>query len=158
MGNKFREGPFRSSFEDRYNHLAFPEPNSGCFIWMGAIGSNGYGKIGISGTNKLAYAHRAAYEYFVGPIPQGLDLDHKCRMRCCVNPEHLEPVTRKENLRRGIGAAVVSAMRRAKTHCKHGHLLSGTNLIPNKYGYRMCRACSYRRTKGYGEGRRGKKT
>lgn len=148
MNNKFREGPFRSSFEDRYNHFAFPEPNSGCFIWMGALSHNGYGMMAVSGANKkVVYAHRAAYEHFIGPIPDGLDLDHKCRMRCCVNPDHLEPVTRKENLRRGVRKSL-------QTHCKFGHLLSGKNLVPDKKG-RRCRICQYARIEKYKERNRG---
>lgn len=67
-----------------------------CWAWQGSIAPNGYGKLGGS------WAHRLSYETFVGPIPEGLDLDHLCRNRGCVNPDHLEPVTRKENLRRGL--------------------------------------------------------
>jgi hypothetical protein len=71
--------------------------SNGCWLWLGAISKNGYGSVnGMS-------AHRMMYILKVGPVPEGLDLDHLCRVRRCVNPEHLDPVTRKENLNRGLG-------------------------------------------------------
>jgi hypothetical protein len=75
----------------------------------------------------------------VGPIPEGMEIDHLCRNRGCVNPEHLEPVTRQENIRRSQSISVANA---AKTHCPYGHLLSGANLYlrPNRGG-RACREC-----------------
>lgn len=73
---------------------------SGCQIWQGAPGLNGYGRLSIDG--RLTLAHRASYEAFVGPIPSGLTIDHLCRVRMCINPEHLEPVTRAENTRREL--------------------------------------------------------
>ena len=75
-----------------------------CWIWIGAIGTGGYGNFWV-GPDRLSdrmRAHRFAYESMVGPIPEGLDLDHLCRNRACVNPAHLEPVTRRVNLRRGV--------------------------------------------------------
>jgi hypothetical protein len=76
-------------------------PN-GCWIFTGALNA-GYGRIhaGHPGSQRLLYVHRVAYEQLVGPIPEGLDLDHLCRNRACCNPAHLEPVTRRENLLRG---------------------------------------------------------
>lgn len=71
----------------------------GCWLWSGSTNGHGYGRLARSG--KLHGAHRFAYEHFIGPIPNGLDLDHLCRVRLCVNPSHLEPVTRGENLLRG---------------------------------------------------------
>lgn len=70
-----------------------------CWIWQRAIGSDGYGNLGLNG--KFWKAHRFIYQREVGPIPEGLTLDHLCRVRCCVNPDHLEPVTNAENVRRG---------------------------------------------------------
>ncbi len=98
---------------------------SGCWLWTGGKTGGGYGTF-MRTRGKSTVAHRFAYEEFVGSIPDGLDLDHLCRVRHCVNPSHLEPVTRSENLRRGIlhgpadggGAA---AHQRAKTHCPRGH-------------------------------------
>jgi HNH endonuclease len=78
-----------------------PIPESGCFVFLGCLSHDGYGKIGIDG--RTQYVHRVAYEHFIGPIPDGADLDHKCRVRSCWNPQHLDPVTRSENLRRGDG-------------------------------------------------------
>ena len=74
----------------------------GCWLWTKSIDYGGYGRIGQRGVN--ARAHRVSYEHFVGPIPDGLSLDHLCRNRRCVNPDHLEPVTGSENTRRGIAA------------------------------------------------------
>lgn len=82
---------------------------NGCWIWTAARNRGGYGIIGIE--LRSALAHRVSYEAFVGEIPNGLELDHLCRVRCCVNPQHLEPVTRYENVRRGWPAR----RRRAET-------------------------------------------
>lgn len=144
----------RKSFLERYEHFAMPEPNTGCFIWTGSLSWNGYGQVGTGYKNqkarKLGLAHREAYEYFVGPIPEGMDLDHKCRMRCCVNPDHLEPVTRSENSRRGIGPGLAKIRQESKTHCKRGHPLIGENLrIDSKTGGRLCRACISRISREY---------
>lgn len=72
-----------------------PEPNTGCWLWLAGVNRSGYGHFSVKSVSKLA--HRAAYELFVGKIPRGLGLDHLCRVRSCVNPAHLEPVTQKEN-------------------------------------------------------------
>ncbi|MFH0981536.1 MAG: HNH endonuclease signature motif containing protein [Planctomycetota bacterium] len=77
-----------------------------CWLWIGAMNLQGYGNFWIGPTETEGYvgAHRFAYTHFVGPVPEGMDLDHLCRNRACVNPAHLEPVTRRVNLRRGIRA------------------------------------------------------
>jgi len=157
IATQFKPGQ-RLTFEERYERLAFPEPNSGCFIWMGALNWNGYGKMGIGlvseGTHRMQYAHIVAYEHFVGRVPEGKVLDHKCRMRCCVNPDHLEPVTQIENIRRGTASEVTRARMAAITHCKRGHPLSGPNL--NLYrGVRLCRACRAMYSKKQEAKRRG---
>lgn len=78
------------------------DETSGCWIFTGAISTSGYGRVGLGARSEgLAQAHRVTYEHLVGPIPEGLDIDHLCRVRACVNPAHLEPVTRRENCRRG---------------------------------------------------------
>lgn len=108
---------------------------TGCWEWTGAISSKGYGTLGFQ-TRDL-YAHRASYELFVGPIPDGLEMDHLCRNRRCINPEHLEAVTHLENMHRN---PFVSA-RMKQTHCKHGHEFTPENTRRKKNGTRCCRAC-----------------
>lgn len=115
-------------------------PN-GCWLWtaaklQGPGGGRGYGVFGIKGKNKPA--HRVAYEILVGPIPDGLTLDHLCRVRHCVNPHHLEPVTNRENVLRGVG---ITARLHRQTHCKRGHPFDENNTYINPSGYRQCKAC-----------------
>jgi hypothetical protein len=112
---------------------------SGCWEWLGGKDGKGYG---IS-TNKgrTARAHRHLYGLLFGPVPKHLVLDHLCRNRICVNPTHLEVVTHKQNILRGLGVTAANAR---KTHCIHGHPLSGDNLyIRTRLGkpWRQCRAC-----------------
>lgn len=84
----------------RFEASYVPEPNTGCWLWLGGHTPAGYGQIWYSG--RQGYAHRFAYELFRGPIPSGYDIDHLCRQRACVNPAHLEPVTHLVNVRRGL--------------------------------------------------------
>lgn len=93
-------------------------------------------------------AHRFAYELLVGPIAQGMTLDHKCRTRLCVRPDHLEPVTNRENVLRGES---VAAQRARQTHCVHGHELTEANTIrlPSRPNQRLCRRCKYDRAARY---------
>ena len=89
-------------------------------------------------------SHRLAYELEIGPIPAGLEIDHLCRVRNCVNPAHLEPVTHAENIRRGTGPLAENAR---KTECVHGHPLEGANLyVRPGDGHRQCRACNTARS------------
>lgn len=106
----------------------------GCWVWTGAMSEQGYG-ITWAG-HRTIKAHRYVYEFAVGPVPEGMDLDHLCRCRACVNPAHLEPVTRSENLRRGHAAAP----RPLPTHCKRGHAYDEANTYTWR-GRRNCRAC-----------------
>jgi len=133
------------SEEERFMTFVITEPNSGCWIHMGALDSHGYAGFRRSpySGNKWQRAHRASYEMFVGEIPKNLGLDHLCRVRCCVNPAHLEPVTSKENNRRGVRAA----NQRAITHCPKGHEYSGENLYVGKEGKRYCKKCSRNSTR-----------
>lgn len=92
------------------------DPDTGCWIWGGARHANGYGR--ISHQNKSKLVHRFSYEWHVGPIPTGLQLDHLCRNRACCNPAHLEPVSGRTNVLRGD---TITASNARKTHCPQGH-------------------------------------
>ena len=108
-----------------------------CWLWTGALNEQGYGlvNVGPRGAQRLRRAHRLMYELRVGPIGEGLAIDHLCRVRHCVNPDHLEPVTTAENNRRMVAAVYAPA----KT-CKRGHPWS-ENGVWRKAGYRACMAC-----------------
>lgn len=110
---------------------------SGCWLWTATLSGKGYGQFRFRG--KLWIAHRAAYEIFVGPIPEGATLDHLCRVRRCVNPEHLEPVSQRENLLRGD---TITARHAAATHCPRGHEYNSENTYVQPItGGRRCRTC-----------------
>ena len=98
-----RPGPRRYEnvypLAERLADLSIPEPNSGCIIWLGALNDSGYGRIKIR--SRFRRAHRVAWELENGPIPSDLCIDHLCRVRCCINPTHMELVTRGENVKRG---------------------------------------------------------
>ncbi len=143
--------PAKSPAETRFwPKVTLPSTPDGCLEWTGARTWNGYGTFSANGHRTLA--HRFAYEWLVGPIPTGLDIDHLCRNRGCVNPNHLEPVTRQENILRGEAAERLRAKYAARTHCRNGHPYNAANLYLYKNGYRYCRACraanhaKYRRT------------
>lgn len=111
--------------------------SDGCWDWAGMIDAKeGYGRFGYQG--RTVSAHRVAYELTVGPIPAGLVIDHLCRNRRCVNPAHMQPVTDRENILRGIGPTAVNS---AKTHCLRGHEFSASNTRIDRLGKRNCRAC-----------------
>lgn len=107
-----------------------------CWLWTGAITGGGYGVTSLNGEHRMA--HRAVYGLMVGEIPQGLQLDHLCRVRHCVNPDHLEPVTAQVNTLRGEG---ISAKLAKRTHCKNGHEYTTENTAI-QYGWRRCRECN----------------
>lgn len=112
------------------------DESCGCWVWTANIAGKGYGRMALNG--KDYYAHRFSYETYVGEIPDGLVIDHLCRNRLCVNPDHLEPVTNKENLLRGD--TIIARCAKA-THCPRGHEYSSRNTRVDKRGKRACRAC-----------------
>lgn len=105
-----------------------------CWNWTAATNHAGYGVFGTWNPRKQVRAHRWAYEYFIGPIPEGLQIDHLCRNRMCVRPDHLEAVTPKVNTQRG------SNHNRDKAICVRGHSLY-VNIYIDKLGRRVCRDC-----------------
>lgn len=115
---------------------------TGCWLWTGAVraadATNGGGYGRVWNGRKVEYAHRVSYVHYREPIPEGTELDHLCRNRSCVNPWHLETVTRSVNQRRGVGA---SARNARKTHCPHGHPYDDANTIITSQGSRVCRTC-----------------
>lgn len=120
---------------------------SRCWLWTGWKTPTGYGRFKADVWSSVA--HRVTFQLLVGPIPEGLELDHLCRVRGCVNPVHLEPVTHAENVRRGRAGIVGGARQRAKTHCPQGHPYDEANTYIGRLG-RSCRACgraSYHRRK-----------
>jgi HNH endonuclease len=107
-----------------------------CWEWPGSL-SRGYGKIGTRNLSPLP-VHRVVYEGIVGPIPAGMELDHLCRNRACANPAHLEPVTHRENGRRGFSGPGINAR---KTQCVKGHPFTESNTRLSARGSRSCREC-----------------
>ncbi|MEO7020906.1 MAG: HNH endonuclease signature motif containing protein [Ktedonobacteraceae bacterium] len=107
----------------------------GCWFWQGKLSTHGYGQFKIDG--QVRQVHRWSYEAFKSPIPEGLILHHRCENRCCVNPDHLEPVTVKEN--------------NAYTNqrCRQGHSFTTENTIVTKTGVRICRFCHEGRLRKY---------
>lgn len=117
----------------------------GCWEWTAAT-TGTYGAFTLNGNRKQVRAHRYAYELWRGPIPAGLHIDHLCRNPLCVNPDHLEPVTCRENLLRGETS---NAANLAKTHCKRGHAFDELNTLHLKSGARVCRVCNRARQREF---------
>ena len=115
--------------------------SDGCWRWQRKIGRNGYGVFGL----RSQLAHRVSYEMFIGPIPDGLQIDHLCRVRSCVNPAHLEAVTVGENCRRRDAALAIGSH---KTQCPHGHEYTEEN-TRRAGGRRFCRTCARDRAKAH---------
>lgn len=146
-GQAGRALPPGEAFRARYQI----EP-SGCWKWTGKRVVNGrYGEFGVAGVVNRGRAHRWSYEHFVGPIPDGTEIDHLCRNTLCVNPAHLEPVTHQVNVARGESPPAQHAR---KTHCPQGHPY---DVFTDRQ--RKCRACMreisrkwYAANRGTGEG------
>lgn len=124
-------GTRHKTFEQRIWEKISPEPNSGCWLWTGCCSPLGYGQT-FAG-KRVVFAHRATYEHYIGKIPDGLVIDHLCRVPSCVNPDHLEPVTQGENVRRGLAGR--------KDNCRRGHPLTASNTYVRPNGTRACNQC-----------------
>jgi HNH endonuclease len=131
--------PLKERFEKHF----IPEPNSGCWLWLSATIAGGpknnpalYGVIGNDRglVPKMLMAHRASYQVYKGEIPEGHDIDHECRNTLCVNPDHLQPLTRKRHIKLTYEHA-----RQGK--CKRGHLMTEKNSWIEKTGQAHCRRC-----------------
>lgn len=107
-----------------------------CWLWTGVRNPKGYGRFHLGG--RLLMAHRIAYELTVGPIPEGMQLDHLCRTRACVRPDHLEPVTQRVNILRGVAPSAQNAQR---AECVNGHAFTPANTYTTPNGRRQCRVC-----------------
>lgn len=131
----------------RLRDLASTTP---CWITDVAPNSSGYSYKRVNGT-KLPY-HRYLYQLFMGPVPSALQLDHLCRNRWCVNPDHLEPVTRRENILRGISFSAINAR---KKECPHGHSYEEESVNVQLYKQRICRTCKAEANVRYRRSREG---
>ena len=122
-----------------------------CWIWEGRT-NKGYGRLRINGQS--FYVHRVYYEMQVGPVPAGMELDHLCRVKLCYNPAHLEPVSHRENILRGVSPAALHAR---ATHCKRGHPFNHENTYHERTRIgvgRRCRRCNADAVSAYNERQR----
>ena len=141
--------PKGQTLEERFLDKISPEPMSGCWLWTGAmtgksstsIGGYGVIRLGKDGGCRQVYAHQVSYMLYHGDIPDGLEIDHLCSTRLCVNPSHLEAVTAKVNTRRIHERGRCPNHFANKTHCPQGHPYSGDNLYTAPGGGRLCIAC-----------------
>lgn len=158
-------GPRPRSLDERFWEKVSPEPNSGCWLWVAGRNTSGYGTIKCrpGGTRS---ATRISWELAFGSTPSGLFVCHRCDTPSCVNPGHLFLGTHRDNMldavRKGrmhngpISEEVRLRLRHARaamprtTHCKHGHELSGGNVITKSDGHRQCRECRDLYSKGWG--------
>jgi len=115
------------------------EKTASCWLWRAHVDQFGYGQVVLNGRHLKP--HRVAYELVIGLIPDGLQLDHLCRVRHCVRPTHLQPVTAKENIRRGANGP--------KPECRKGHSLTADNSYIQRDGRKRCRICMARNSKKY---------
>lgn len=127
----------RATPEERFWSRVAITPS--CWLWTGTVGSHGYGVIKIGGrAGPVLLTHRVVYEWLVGPIPDGLTIDHLCRRTLCCNPQHLEAVSTRTNTLRGTSPSAINAR---KTHCKGGHEFTPENTYLSKKGHRTCKTC-----------------
>lgn len=138
----------RHPLSERLRRNSAIDSASGCWVWTARKFRCGYGlmRIRLEGRQHSRLAHRISYETFVGTIPVGFEIDHLCRNRACTNPSHLEAVTRRTNVLRGVSFAAVNAV---KMRCTSGHEYSSENTYLRPKGGRDCRACIRQRVAQY---------
>lgn len=149
MQTDFRKGHRKASTAaERLDRMSIPEPMSGCVLWLGSVDGSGYGHLRTGdGSRRVRHAHKVAWELVRGPVPPGLVIDHKCRVRSCINPEHMRAVTFSENVLCGDGPTARNARR---THCLNGHPFD----VVRPSGVRACKRCHNARTaKAYAKSR-----
>ena len=129
------------TIQERLSYYAIPVTESGCWLWTGYC-LRGYARVHYN--RKSWPAHRVVYLLKHGKLTPGMTIDHLCRVKCCVNPDHLEEVTNKENVLRGVGVTAINAKR---THCKRGHEFTPDNTKRTKLG-RVCKTCMSIRQRG----------
>lgn len=132
-----------------------PPPNTPCLEWIGAKSAGGYGYVNAGGKGMLI--HRMVIEAVIGPIPDGLHVDHLCRNRACYRFDHLELVTPAENTRRGDAGLHMKEMP-PKTHCPNGHEFTQENTYINPYGTKICRICRQANIRRYRERKKGSRS
>jgi hypothetical protein len=117
-----------------------PEPNTGCWLWTGALTTRGYGSVRFDGRGW--HAHRLSYQAHRGKLIPTMEVDHLCRTHCCVNPAHLEQVSHATNVARGDLGKTNTNRGRAMTHCHRGHVFDEQNTYMQPSGWRKCRRCA----------------
>lgn len=128
--------------DEQFWEMAVRDPVTDCLVWQGASTTGGYGHVRYGA--RMRNAHIVAYLLVRGFIPAGLQIDHLCRTRKCIEPRHLEAVTQRENIFRGTSN---QAKNHRKTHCKHGHPFDEENTYRAKSGFRVCRTCARTRAR-----------
>lgn len=130
-------------FDRLSKHIEF-EPNSGCWLWTACTDKDGYGRTAVyeGGARKTYYTHRLMYELHVGKIEDGLVCDHKCKVRSCCNPNHIEPVTAGENQRRGESGKASHKRALARNECPKGHVYAVVGVYTHSDGNRRCAQCA----------------
>ena len=133
------------SLKERLNYYSEPITESGCFIWISVTNKKNYGLLRYRG--RFVLAHRLSYQEFIGPIPDGLNVLHKCDIPACINPQHLFVGTHKDNQQDCIKKN--RNYNQLKTHCKNGHEFNNENIyrLPNHPSIRYCRKCHMEREK-----------